>query len=72
MSIKNDLKTLGKNIKESRMKNGLSKFQLAKKSRVNISTIARLERGIGNPLISTLYKISLALKTDLYILYKGI
>ena len=72
MKINNDVLTLSKNVRELRINNGLSIAQLAKKARISVDTISALEKGIGNPLIGTLYKLSIALKTKLYILCKGI
>lgn len=72
MTINNEVKILGKNLKKVRIKKGLSKSRLARKANININTLSRLENGIGNPLISTLYRLSLALKTKLYILCNGI
>ncbi len=68
MTLGNDLSILGKNIKELRIRNKFSIAQLTKKT----DTLTKLERGIGNPLISTLYKISVALRVKFYKLFKGI
>lgn len=40
---------LGKNIKKSRKKAGLTQEQLAKKVGVHVSYISRIERGVVNP-----------------------
>ena len=72
MDIKNDVKLLGNNIKRLRIERNISQSQLANLAGINIGTLLQLEKGIGNPLIGTLYKLSVALKIKLYVLCKGI
>ena len=48
---------IGKVIKERRALLGISQQDLSDYSRVGISTVKDLERGVGNPSIETLKKI---------------
>lgn len=72
MSIDKDIKRLGNNIKSLRLKKKFSINQLAKLSKLHKNTIAKYEKGKGNPLISSLYKLSKALNNDLFTLCKGL
>lgn len=72
MTIETDILKLGNNLKRLREKIGLSKKQLSIEAEVNLETIHIVEKGIGNPTINTLYKISKALKTDIFALCKGL
>ena len=49
---------VAKNIKRLREENKLSMEELAKLSGVSKSMLAQVERGKGNPTLSTLWKIS--------------
>lgn len=53
---------VAKNIKKLRESNKLSMDELAKLSGVSKSMLAQIERGDGNPTISTLWKISNGMK----------
>ena len=53
---------VSKNIKRLREENKLSMDQLVKLSGVSKSMLAQIERGDGNPTISTLWKISNGMK----------
>lgn len=53
---------VAKNIKRLREENKLSMDELSKLSGVSKSMLAQIERGDGNPTISTLWKISNGLK----------
>lgn len=53
---------VAKNIKRLREENRLSMDELAKLSGVSKSMLAQIERGDGNPTISTLWKISNGMK----------
>ena len=55
-------KTVAGNIKKLREENKLSMEELAKVSGVSKSMLAQIERGEGNPTISTLWKISNGMK----------
>lgn len=58
-------KAFGDHLRKLRLAQNLSQEELANYSEVPISQIGRIERGEGNPTISTLYSISQALKIDL-------
>ncbi len=53
---------VAKNVKRLREENKLSMDELAKLSGVSKSMLAQIERGDGNPTISTLWKISNGMK----------
>lgn len=53
---------VAKNIKQLREENKLSLDALAKQSGVSKSMLAQIERGEGNPTLSTLWKISNGMK----------
>ena len=54
--------TVAKNIKRLREENKLSMDELAKLSGVSKSMLAQIERGDGNPTLSTLWKLSNGMK----------
>lgn len=54
--------TVAKNIKRLREEHKLSMDELSKRSGVSKSMLAQIERGEGNPTISTLWKISNGMK----------
>ena len=70
MQTDGDIKVIGKRVKRLRIESGFSKAQLARNAKVSISTLNQLERGVGNPLLSTLYRLSMSLNTKLHILCK--
>lgn len=53
---------VGANIRRLREENGLSMEELSKLSGVSKSMLAQVERGEGNPTLSTLWKISNGMK----------
>jgi transcriptional regulator with XRE-family HTH domain len=55
------LKTFGKNLKEHRLKKGLTQEQLGELAKVNYKYIGEIERGEKNPSAIILYKLSKAL-----------
>jgi len=55
---------LGKNIKKFRIKANLTINELSKKVKISKTTLTKIELGQANPLISTLLKISKALKVE--------
>jgi len=58
-------KAFGDHLRKLRLDQNLSQEDLANLTDVPISQIGRIERGEGNPTISTLYLLSKALKIDL-------
>lgn len=58
-------KSLGSTIRERRIKLGLSQAKVAELTGKTQSQIARLERGHGDPRISSMVQVSRALGTEL-------
>ncbi len=59
-------KTISKNIKKLRAKNGLSQDQMARKANMPLSTYLKIENGVTpNPSIQTLLNIAEALAISL-------
>ena len=56
---------IASNVKRLRLTMGLSQEELANFANVPISQIGRIERGEGNPTLSTLFSLSKALNVDL-------
>lgn len=54
--------TVSENIKRLRREQGMSMEELAKESGVSKSMLAQLERGDGNPTLSTLWKLANGMK----------
>lgn len=63
---------LGRNLRNIRINRKLSIKQLAVISKLNASTILEIENGRGNPLCSTLFKLSKAFRIKPALLVKGI
>ena len=61
---KSILITFGANLRRLRLAKGFTQEQLANELGVEISQISRIERGVINTSISTLYAISKTLKID--------
>lgn len=55
----------GKNLKHHRIANGFTQEQLANDLGVEISQISRIERGVINTSVTTLYCISKTLDIDI-------
>jgi len=64
--------TLGKRIKENRLKRNLSQEDLAAKANMHRTYIGMVERGEKNITISNLKKISDALEIDISVLTKNL
>ena len=58
-------KKLGKNLKKLRLKRKLSQGELSKSLNVDRAYISNIENGRMNPTLSTLEKISQALKVSI-------
>jgi ribosome-binding protein aMBF1 (putative translation factor) len=58
-------KAFGSHLAKLRKKKGFSQRELAFASNVEISQISRIERGLLNPTLSTLYTIAMALEIPL-------
>ncbi|MEP5602196.1 MAG: helix-turn-helix transcriptional regulator [Algibacter sp.] len=55
----------GNNLKRTRKSKGFTQAELANDLGIEISQISRIERGIINTSVSTIYEISQALKVDI-------
>lgn len=60
---------LGEEIKESRLNAGLSQEALALAAGVDRTYVSQLERGVANPSLKILYRISRVLETELRIIF---
>src|SRR5437773_6058600 len=60
-----ELRMLGKRIKELRIKHGLTRRQLAKKSNIHYQFMGGIERGSENPTLAVLWKIASALEVPI-------
>lgn len=56
---------LGKRIRSLRLKKNMSQNDLASKCDFEKAGISRIESGLANPTLRTLYRISLALEVEL-------
>ena len=56
--------SFGKNLRLARLAKGFTREQLANELGIEISQISRIERGVINTSITTLYAISKTLKID--------
>ncbi len=54
----------GEVLKEIREKRGMTQGQLARKVRVHLVTISRIETGARNPSMALLHKLAKALKVN--------
>ncbi len=59
------LKLFGKNLRNIRVSKGFTQEQLANELGLEISQISRIERGVINTSIYTLYQISTLMKIDI-------
>lgn len=64
------LQFIGNRITEIRKLKGISQYKLAKQIMMEQSNLARIEKGLTNPTIKTLLKISDALEVNLEELIK--
>lgn len=67
--VKNILCDLAINLKAERSKKGLSQEALAFAANVDRTYVSQIERGIGNPSIQVLAKLSKSLEIDLIELF---
>lgn len=59
-------KHFGKEVEKHRQQKGLSQLELAEFSKVDLSTINRIERGIANVTLRNAFKITKALHIPIY------
>ena len=62
---KSILINFGENLRKLRLSKGYTQEQLANELGIEISQISRIERGVINTSITTLYAISMTLKIDI-------
>jgi transcriptional regulator with XRE-family HTH domain len=55
-------KSFGQNLRRLRNKKGLTMMELAFEADIEYSQIAKIERGLSNPTISTVYLLAIALE----------
>ena len=60
----------GENLRKARESKGFTQAQLANELNVEISQISRIERGLINTSVTTIYNISTVLKVDISDLFK--
>lgn len=60
---------LGEEIKESRLNAGLSQEALALAAGVDRTYVSQLERGVANPSLKILYRITMVLEAELRITF---
>ena len=60
----NVLNTFGKNLRQLRLAKGYTQEQLANELGIEISQISRIERGVLNTSVTTIFAISITLKID--------
>lgn len=63
--------TIGKNIRERRQQLNVTQQTLADLAEVSINTIVAIERGTGNPSLSTLIRILDTLGLEIKVQLKG-
>jgi len=59
-----DKQQVGMNVKIARVKKNMTIQELAKKAGMSVTTISRLERGIGNARMFSIIKIAEVLEVD--------
>jgi len=63
-------RVLGENVKSLRLSQGLSQEELAFRSELDRTYISQIERGVANPSVLVLIKISLILDVELGDMFK--
>ncbi len=71
METKNRLKNIGINIKNERLKRGISQEVLAERCDISRNSVSLIETGKINPTILRVIDIAKVLKTDVDVLIKG-
>ena len=65
------METIGKNIRERRQQLNITQQTLADLAEVSINTLVAIERGTGNPSLSTMIKILDTLGLEIKVQLKG-
>jgi transcriptional regulator with XRE-family HTH domain len=71
VSARTVLRSLGEEIRERRKTRNLSQEALALQAEIHPNVVGRLERGIYNPSVKLLLKITVRLNTTLMELFAG-
>ena len=71
MRSKSVLRSLGEEVRERRKRRDLTQEGLAFDAGVHPNVVGRLERGIYNPTVTTLFAIATELNTSLHELFAG-
>ena len=65
------METIGKNIRERRQQLNVTQQTLADLAEVSINTLVAIERGTGNPSLSTLIRVLDTLGLEIKVQLKG-
>jgi transcriptional regulator with XRE-family HTH domain len=63
------LTNIGKNIRSIRTKKGMTQFELSKKCNIEKAGLSKIESGLSNPTVRTLFKISQSLDVEVIELF---
>lgn len=63
-------KNFGAVVKEQRLKAKVSRRELAKRAKFSVSTLIHIEQGHGNPTLTRMKNLAVALRTSLSRLFK--
>lgn len=63
-------KSFGIVVKQQRLEAKLSRRELGKRAKFNVSTLIHIEQGDGNPMLSSMENLAAALRTSLSRLFK--
>lgn len=67
--LNEQLRNLGKRIREARLRQGMSQEELSEKCSINPSYIGQIERGEKSPSLQTLYAIADGLHMDIRLFF---
>ena len=63
---------LGARLRTRRVELGLSQYEVANLSQVDVASYGKLERGTGNPTLLTLLQLAVTLETEPSVLLEGL
>lgn len=63
---------LGKRLRDRRMELGLSQYEVASLSQVDLANYGKVERGVGNPTLTTLLQLAVTLELEPQSLLDGL
>lgn len=63
---------LGDRLRERRLALGLSQYEVASLSQVDLANYGKVERGVGNPTLTTLLQLAVTLEIDPTALLDGL